>query len=41
MRSRFMYWLLYRTPVGPVLGVLVLLILAAGLDLRLAEWLAD
>jgi len=20
MRSRFMYWLLYRTPVGPALG---------------------
>jgi len=31
MRSRFMYWLLYRTPVGPALGVLVLLALAAGL----------
>jgi hypothetical protein len=28
-------------PVGPILGVLVLLILAAGLVLRLAEWLAD
>ena len=37
MRSRFMYWLLYKTPVGPALGVLVLVLLAGGLVL----WLAD
>jgi hypothetical protein len=41
MRSRFAYWLLYRTPVGPALGVFILLALAAGLVLRLADWLAD
>jgi len=28
-------------PVGPALGVLILVILAVGLVLRLAEWLAD
>ena len=41
MRFRFAYWLLNKTRVGPALGVLILLFLAAGLVLRLAEWLAD
>jgi hypothetical protein len=41
MHSCFAYWLLYLTPVGPALGVFILLALAGGHVLRLAEWLAD
>ena len=41
LRSRFAYWPLYKTPVGPSLGILVLLMLVAGLVLRVVEWLAD
>jgi hypothetical protein len=41
IRSRFAYSLFYKTPVGPALGVVILLALAAGLVLRVAEWLAD
>jgi hypothetical protein len=41
MGSRFLTWLFYRTSVGPILGVVVLLILAGGVVLRLVEWLLD
>jgi len=41
MGSHFLRWLFYKTPVGPVLGVLVLVLLAAGVVLRLAEWIFD
>jgi hypothetical protein len=41
MGTHFLRWLFYRTPVGPVLGVLVLLILAGGLVLGGAGWVFD